>query len=120
MRLLLCSLFFTACNKPFETKDAVLLRICNNSNTTFDSVFVNSPGGKQRYHNIAAASASEYKLFNFLYNYAYIEVHYNNQLLRLQPIDYAGEEKLKNGSYSYYIGIAAGNPGSLTLTCLKD
>jgi hypothetical protein len=118
--LLTVAAVFTACTKAFVTNNEVQLRIHNNSNNLFDSAVVNSPGGKQVYYNVVASSLSGYKNFSFLYNYAYIEVHFNNQILKLQPIDYVGEEKLKAGKYSYKIGIVAGSPGSLSLECKKD
>lgn len=111
---------FIACTKAFVTSTDVQLRVYNTSSNLFDSVVVNSPGGKQVYYNVQASSLSDYKNFSFLYNYAYIEVHFNNQMLKLQPIDYVGEEKLKTGKYSYMIGIVAGNPVSLSLECKKD
>lgn len=113
-------LVVTACGKNFLPNRETVLRISNNSNSSFDSVIVNSPGGKQVYYNVASASSSGYKSFSFLYNYAYIEVHFNNQMLKLQPIDYVGEEKLKAGKYSYKIGIVSGNQSYLSLECKKD
>jgi hypothetical protein len=112
---------FTACTKAFVTNNEVQLRIHNNSsNSPFDSVIVNSPGGKQVYYNVASGTSSGYKTFSFLYSYAYIEVHFNNQMLKLQPIDYVGEEKLKAGKYSYKIGIVSSNQSYLSLECKKD
>lgn len=93
------------------------LRIFNNSSVAFDSVFVNSPGGKQLYTQITPGSFSEYKKYRFIYNYAYLEVYFNNQVLKLQPDDYVGEEKLRSGNYSYRITV---NAGYLSLQCVKD
>lgn len=105
-----------ACEKPFPFSNTGL-RITNTSTYTFDSVLVNSPGGKHMYHQITPGSSSDYKKYRFIYNYAYLEVYYNNQMLKLQPIDYVGEEKLKSGNYSYRITV---NAGSLSLECVKD
>jgi len=113
-------LVVTACGKNFLPNRETELRISNNSNSSFDSVIVNSPDGKQVYYNVTAGSSSGYKAFDFLYSYAYIEVHFNNQMLKLQPIDYVGEEKLKAGKYSYKIGIVSGNQSYLSLECKKD
>ncbi len=111
-------MLFSACTKE---RDAVTqLRIYNISSITFDSVIVNSPGGKQIYYNIPPLNYSGYKPFNFLYNYAYIEVHFNNQMVKLQPFDYVGEEKIKPGKYRYELGIVAAQQNSLTLECKKD
>lgn len=118
MRLAIFSMFIClliGCKKLLPEKTQ--LRIFNNSTVVFDSVLVNSPGGKHIYHQITPGSSSEYKEYKFLYNYAYLEVYYNNQLLKLQPIDYVGEEKLRSGNYSYRITI---NAGSLSLQCVKD
>lgn len=113
-----CTLFLIiACSKSNVQGGEVILRVSNSSSSLFDSVIVNSPGGKQVYYNVAAGSSSVYKSFSFLYNYAYIEVHFNNQMLKLQPYDYVGEEKLNSGKYSYKLGIA-GN--QLALECKRD
>lgn len=111
--MLICLLI--ECKKLLPEKTQ--LRILNNSSIVFDSVFVNSPGGKLLYYQIAPGSSSDYKKFNFLYNYAYLEVYFNNQMLKLQPIDHVGEEKLRSGNYSYRINI---NAGTLSLQCVKD
>ncbi|TWI85201.1 hypothetical protein IQ13_0358 [Lacibacter cauensis] len=110
-----CICLLIGCTKllPENTQ----LRIFNNSNIIFDSVLVNSPGGKHQYHQIAPGSSSDYKKYRFIYNYAYLEVYFNNQMLKLQPIDYVGEEKLRSGNYSYRITV---NAGSLSLQCVKD
>lgn len=111
--ILLCLL--TGCIKLLP--ENAQLRIFNNSTILFDYVLVNSPGGKHMYHQITPGSSSDYKKYRFIYNYAYLEVYYNNQMLKLQPIDYVGEEKLKSGNYSYRITV---NAGSLSLECVKD
>ncbi|RXK58059.1 hypothetical protein ESA94_18775 [Lacibacter luteus] len=110
---------FLSCTKQSSSQSGNL-RIYNNSTFQYDSVIVNSPGGKQVYYNVAAGSYSGYKKFEFLYRYAYIEVHYNNQVSRLQPFDYVGEEKFVTGKYSYLIGIATATPATLTLECKRD
>lgn len=115
--ILIVAAVFTACAKAFVTNNEVQLRIYNSSSNLFDTVVVNSPGGKKIYYNVTANSSSSYKTFDFHYKYAYIEVHFNNQLLKIQPIDYVGEEKLKARHYSYKIGIVAGNPGLISLEC---
>lgn len=119
--LVLFSTLASACSKKFDENNPSNLRIYNLSNSyTYDSVIVNAPGGKQVYYNIPPLSLSEYKSFTFLYNYSYIEVHFNNQVVKLQPFDYVGEEKLKPGKYRYELGIVAAQQNSLTLECKKD
>ena len=111
----------SACSKKFDENSSSSLRIYNTNNLyTYDSVIVNSPGGNQVYYNIAPGNYSGYKPFSFLYNYAYIEVHFNNQVVKLQPFDYVGEEKLKPGKYRYELGIIAAQQNSITLECKKD
>ncbi|MEJ8819793.1 hypothetical protein [Lacibacter sp. H407] len=111
-------ILFSACTKQLDADTQ--LRVYNINNIHFDSVIVNAPGGKQVYYNIPPLSLSEYKSFTFLYNYSYIEVHFNNQVVKLQPFDYVGEEKLKPGKYRYELGIVAAQQNSLTLECKKD
>lgn len=115
--LLLC-LFSVACKKELATETE--LRIHNISNVQYDSVLVNAPGGKQVYGPVSPGSFSGYKPFLFLYNYAYIEVHFNNQVVKLQPLDYVGEEKLKPGKYRYELKLITGQQNSLVLECKRD
>lgn len=115
--LLLC-LFSVACKKELATETE--LRIHNISNIQYDSVLVNAPGGKQVYGPVSPGSFSGYKPFLFLYNYAYIEVHFNNQVVKLQPLDYVGEEKLKPGKYRYELKLITGQQNSLVLECKRD
>lgn len=115
----LIALSIAACQKQNDS-DATTLRIYNSSAIFYDSVIVNSPGGRQVYYNVAANSYSVYKPFNFLYNYAYIEVHFNNQMTKLQPIDYVGEEKLKPGKYSYELMVMLSSQPSVSLVSRKD
>ena len=86
----------------------------------FDSVIVNSPGGKQVYQQISAGSFSVYKPYSFIYRYASIEVYYNNRKLQLQPIDYVGEQKLTPGKYTYQLRIMINLQDFLLLECKKD
>ena len=118
--LVLFSTLASACSKQYDENSTSNLRIYNISNSTYDSVIVNAPGGKQVYYNIPPLNYSTYKSFSFLYNYAYIEVHFNNQVVKLQPFDYVGEEKLKPGKYRYELGIVAAQQNSLTLESKKD
>nr|WP_294904394.1 hypothetical protein [uncultured Lacibacter sp.] len=120
--LVVIVLAVTACTKQNGTEGngKTLLRINNKSALFYDSVIVNSPGGKQVYYNVAANSYSGYKPFNFLYHYAYIEVHFNNQLTKLQPIDYVGEEKLNPGKYSYELMVLLSSQPSVSLVSRKD
>lgn len=115
--LLLC-FFSVACKKELATETE--LRIHNISNIQYDSVLVNAPGGKQVYGPVSPGSFSDYKPFLFLYNYAYIEVHFNNQVVKLQPLDYVGEEKLKPGKYRYELKLIIGQQNSLVLECKRD
>ena len=117
--VILIAFCVTACQKQND-RQSTTLRIYNNSGLFYDSVIVNSPGGKQVYYNVAANSYSGYKPFNFLYHYAYIEVHFNNQLTKLQPIDYVGEEKLKPGKYSYELMVLLSSQPSVSLVSKKD
>ena len=72
------------------------------------------------YGPVSPGSFSDYKPFLFLYNYAYIEVHFNNQVVKLQPLDYVGEEKLKPGKYRYELKLIIGQQNSLVLECKRD
>ena len=122
MRLIISIFIFivliSACTKEQDLETQ--LRIHNINKVHFDSVIVNAPGGKQVYYNIPPLNYSEYKSFIFLYNYAYIEVHFSNRVLKLQPFDYLGEEKLKPGKYRYELKVITGQQSFLIMECKKD
>lgn len=113
----LCSLLL-ACSKSAE--EGTRMRIYNSSNVVFDSVIVKSPGGDKLYLGIQPNSFSSYQPFEFLFSYAYIEVHFNNQFVKLQPIDYVGEQALKPGAYTYSLDVVTNQPAYLILECKKD
>jgi hypothetical protein len=117
---LFVSVLIFSCSKSYDENSPSDLRIHNISNIQYDSVLVNAPGGKQVYGPVSPGSFSGYKPFLFLYNYAYIEVHFNNQVVKLQPLDYVGEEKLKPGKYRYELKLITGQQNSLVLECKRD
>jgi hypothetical protein len=107
-----------ACSKSSE--EGTRMRIYNSSDVVFDSVIVKSPGGNNRYYAIQPNSFSSYQPFEFIYSYAYIEVHFDSQFVKLQPIDYVGEQSLKPGAYTYSLDVVRNQPAYLILECKKD
>lgn len=95
-----------SCSKKTNTvQEGVVLRIENLTSSKLDSVVVINPAGRQVYYNISAGLKTDYKAFDYIYNYAYIEAYYNNTTAIMQPIDYVGETKIENGKYTYRLSI---------------
>lgn len=95
-----------SCSKETTTeKEGVVLRIENLTSAKLDSVVVINPAGRQVYYDISAGLKTDYKAFDYIYNYAYIKAYYNNTTAIMQPIDYVGETKIENGKYTYRLSI---------------
>lgn len=97
----LFSLFLTSCSLDHT----VQLRIKNTSAFIYDSVYVNTSGGENTFGDIAPGAVSEYKAFDYAYNYAYITLKIDTSEYKMQPIDYVGERKLKSGKYTYEVSV---------------
>lgn len=109
------------CSKKTEDKNGVQLRIENLNNATLDSLVVQNPAGRQVFYTIAPGTKSAYKVFDYIYNYAYIKAYYSNQTLVLQPIDYVGETKLETGNFTYKIYVISNFTSSfLSVENTKD
>lgn len=116
-------LTITACSKKevVVQETGVQLRIENLCGIKLDSVWVNSPGGKQVYYNVNLGEKSGYKAFSFIYPYAYIKIFSGSQSMVLQPIDYVGETKITTGMYTYRIYFMSNFTGNfLTVENIKD
>jgi hypothetical protein len=84
----------------------VQLRIENVSTFTFDEVYIEAGGGgDQTYDDISSGALSDYKVFDYVYRYGFIQVLIADDTLSLQPIDYVGEERYTSGQFTYVIDI---------------
>lgn len=104
-------LFLSSCESndeeptPSRTNDAQL-RIENVSPFDFEKIIVEAGGGgTQIYDALSAGGTSDYKGFDYIYRYGFIQVLIADDTLSLQPIDYVGEERYFNGQYTYLIDI---------------
>jgi len=86
-----------------ENEDAILIRIENISNDTFETIFVDTSGGQADYDGLNSSDLSNYKEFNLAYYYAYIEVQIDSSIYKIQPADYVGETPLEPGKYTYVL-----------------
>lgn len=110
-----------ACTEEnLEQDQNVLIRVENVSDYDFDRVTVDTSGGKASYGSVSGGSASGYEAFEFAYAYAKVEVNILGSKFTLTPIDYTGETRLTNGSYTYRIDVADVADRSLTLSLKRD
>jgi hypothetical protein len=106
-----------ACSDADEELHKVRIRLTNTSEFDYKEVHVNTGGGEFTYGNIDSNESSGYQEFEWAYSYAYIQLKINDEMYVIQPIDYVGEEKLKNGNYTYEIhaNLNGGQYNRLTL-----
>lgn len=83
----------------------VYLRVHNASDIDFDSLTVEFPIQTEEFGTLAAGEASDYRLIDGAYRYAYAEARHRDQLYVLQPIDFVGESFLRPGTYTYHFEV---------------
>ena len=103
-----------------EQDQNVLIRVENVSGYDFDRVTVDTSGGRATYGSVPSGSATGYEAFEFAYAYATVEINILGSRFDLTPIDYTGETRLTNGSYTYRVDVADFSSRSLTLTLKRD
>jgi hypothetical protein len=108
----------SSCDVPFGPSGDVNVRVANNSSFAFDRVRVVFPGDEVDYGTVAANGVSDYAPVETAYRYAYIEVEIGGEVLKIQPIDYVGEEALDPGHYTYRLNVTI--EGHLTLEFRED
>jgi hypothetical protein len=123
--LLLVCFLLGSCSKDEDTSpdDTAQLRIENLSPFVINQLLVEAGGGgEQAYNNLQPGQLSEYKAFEYIYRYGFIQAVINNDTLTLQPTDYVGEQRYTNGFYSYLIDITVDNnqPAYMTLDFRED
>lgn len=111
-------LVLPGCDSPFGPHGDVAIRVANNSSFAFDRVDVVFPEDEVSYGAVPAHFASGYHTVETAYRYAYIEVEIDGEELRIQPIDYVGEEPLEPGRYTYALNVTV--EGHLTLELRED
>jgi len=103
-----------------ETGD-ILIRIENTSKYAYKEIKVKLDEERE-YENLSSGETSAYRSFSRAYRYAYVELKINDKRYILQPIDFVGEEELKEGKYTYQITAdkSSSEYGGLDLTFKKD
>jgi hypothetical protein len=107
MILLMALFLLLGCQKEKETEgptEGILICIENTSKYTYQDIKV-VLAEERLYGTLAPRASSTYQSFSKAYRYAYIELKINNKLYVLQPIDYVGEEELKDGKYTYQLNV---------------
>ena len=99
----------------------VRIRIANLTSFPFERVDVVFPENEVSYGAIPAHGLSDYHDVSTAYRYAYIEVQIAGEELRIQPIDYVGENALGAGKYTYALAVSGSGDGRfLTLQFQED
>lgn len=117
----LCLILFTAllfnCTTDSETAQ-VRLRVTNVSDYNFENIVVRD----KDFNNLNFGQTSEYQIFDYAYSYDFIELKIDGKTYTIQPIDFVGESKLKNGDYTYAIDANTSEEqyGKLSLVLIED
>lgn len=116
--------FSLSCEKEKEDTletGGILIRIENTSKFTYKDIKVKLDEERE-YENLFAGETSAYRPFSRAYRYAYVELKINDKRYILQPIDFVGEEELKEGKYTYQIAAddSSSEYGRLNLTFKED
>jgi hypothetical protein len=124
MILLMALFLLLGCQKEPEPEvptEGVLIRIENTSKYTFQDIKVVLYEEKL-YGTLSPRESSNYQAFSKAHRYAYIELKIRNKLYVLQPIDFLGEEELKDGKYTYQLNVddTSSQSRRLDLTFKKD
>jgi hypothetical protein len=114
---LLFPLLLTGCSK--EEDLGVQIRIKNVSRYLYSSIIVSTGGGRQEYNALKSNEISDYKIYQFCYRYAFVQLKLDGKTYVLQPIDYVGETKLESGKFTYEINADV-NTNLLKLIFVKD
>ncbi len=121
-------LFLVSCEQDVQVPERpeldgkTAIRIRNTSGFFYSNVVVNTNGGQNEYNTIIPSTLSDYKLFDFAYRYAFVEMTIDGELATIQPIDFFGETILPSGYYTYEIGASESSNryGRLTLILVED
>lgn len=115
-------LLLSACGIQDGSPNGVFIRVQNNSDVNFESVIVQSGNIEQAFGNILARTSSDYKEFDYAFRYGAIWLEAEGQDFSLIPIDYVGEIPLRDGFYTYRIGLSSANlpDASLVFELLED
>jgi len=93
--------------------DAVLVRVQNVSAVRYDSVNLMS----RELGTVSPGDFTRYETYDRAYHYGYVRVFVDGNKRELIPIDFVGETPLRNGKYTYRVGLST---AGLTLDFAVD
>lgn len=120
--LALLFLFLTSCGIQDGSPNGVFIRVQNNSDVSFKGVTVQSGNSEGIFGDVLARTSSEYKEFDYAFRYGAVWLEAEGKDFSLIPIDYVGEIPLKDGFYTYRIGLSSANltDASLVFELIED
>lgn len=114
--LTLLFLFFSSCGIQDGRPNGVFIRVHNNSDVNFEGVTVQSGNAEQTFGDILSRTESEYREFDYAFRYGAVWLNAEGVALSLIPTDYVGEIPLRDGYYTYRIGLSSANLEDAALT----
>jgi hypothetical protein len=102
--------------------DPVEVRIENASSAMFSEATLYTSEGPVTFGDVGPGEATPYTQVTTAYRFATTQVVVQGDTLRLQVIDFVGEEPLDGGRYTYVLGVdgLGTTSPSLTQTFRKD
>ena len=95
----------TGCDGAF-TPDGTDVRVENASEVSYDEATLYTFDGPLTYSDLAPGASSPYVSVSTAYRIATTQVVLGADTLRLQVIDYVGEEPLPAGRYTYVLTVS--------------
>lgn len=111
-----------ACDAVDGEENGVFIRVRNNSDLTFDQVTVITGNREGFFGKVEPRQNSDYTEFEYAFKYASVFLRIDGKPLQLIPNDYTGETPLRDGFYTYRIGLTSANlsDASLTFELVRD
>ena len=105
-----------------DDSSGVKIKLSNASKFNFKNITVNTSTGNVNFEDLNSGQKTSYKVFEYAYSYAFVELQIDGQTYTLQPIDYVGETTLEKGNYTYEITAneSQERQGKLGLRLIKD
>ena len=113
--IVLLFLFLSSCGIQDGDPNGVFIRVQNNSDVNFKNVTVQSGNAEGSFGDVLARTSSDYREFEYAFRYGAIWLEAEGQKFALIPIDYVGEIPLRDGFYTYRIGLSSANLTDATL-----
>lgn len=81
------------------------IRIANRGDVPLENIVVSFHSQTEQYGTLAPGGVSDYRSIAKAYSVARIEATANGEAVRLQPIDFVGDEPLDGGLYTYALSF---------------